>query len=126
MENQRGVILFGHGARDAAWGGPMRRVAERIALDAPRARVSLAFMEFMTPTLHDAVDQLVDAGVREIVVVPVFLAPGGHLKNDVPLLVNSAAARHAGVKLTLVEAAGESPQVVDAIADYAMTHLGTG
>ncbi len=126
MKNQPGIILFGHGARDAAWAGPMQRVAEKLLTDAPQARVSLAFMEFMTPTLDDAVDQLVDAGVGEIVVVPVFLAQGGHLKRDVPMLVDAASARHPGVTLKLVEAAGESPQVVEAIADYANRQLGAG
>lgn len=126
MGNPQGIILFGHGARDPAWAGPMERVAEKIANDAPQAGISLAFMEFLTPTLDDAVDELVAAGVRKIVVVPVFLAQGGHLKNDVPRMVDAAAARHAGVNFTLVEAAGESPQVVAAIADYAMTKLDAG
>ncbi len=126
MDNQPGIILFGHGARDAAWAGPMQRVAEKLTADAPQARVSLAFMEFMTPTLDDAVDQLVDAGSREIVVVPVFLAQGGHLKRDVPMLVDAAAARHPGVNIALVAAAGESPQVVDAIAVYAKSQFEKG
>ena len=124
MENKEGIILFGHGARDPVWAGPMQRVAERLAADAPQAQVSLAFMEFLTPTLDEAVDRLVEAGARSIVVVPVFLAQGGHLKRDVPMLVDAAAARHPGVTLTLVGAAGESAQVVDAIAAYAVNQLG--
>lgn len=116
----RGIVLFGHGARDPEWAGPMRRMAARIEAQAPTVPVRLAFMEFMTPTLDEAVDQLAVAGVRQIRVVPVFLAQGGHLKRDVPLAVEQAARRHPALGIELVMAAGESAGVVDAIAAYAL------
>jgi sirohydrochlorin cobaltochelatase len=116
----RGIILFGHGARDPAWAAPMQRSAARIAERAPEVAVELAFLEFLTPDLNGAVDRLAARGVRDIVVVPVFLAQGGHLKRDVPVLVEAAAARHAELRLTLATAAGESAEVVEAIASYAL------
>jgi len=116
----QGIVLFGHGARDPEWAGPMRRMAARIEAQAPAVPVRLAFMEFMSPTLDEAVDQLVAAGVGRIRVVPVFLAQGGHLKRDVPLAVAAAARRHETVTIELVMAAGETPAVVDAVAAYAL------
>ncbi|MCZ4304362.1 CbiX/SirB N-terminal domain-containing protein [Zoogloeaceae bacterium G21618-S1] len=116
----KGIVLFGHGARDPEWAGPMKRVAARIAARSPDTPVGVAFMEFLTPTLNEAVDALAAAGVEHITVVPVFLAQGGHLKRDVPLLVAEAAARHPALAITQVLAAGESDGVVEALADYAL------
>jgi sirohydrochlorin cobaltochelatase len=116
----QGIVLFGHGARDPEWAGPMRRMAARIEAQAPAVPVRLAFMEFMTPTLDEAVDQLVASGVDRIRVVPVFLAQGGHLKRDVPLAVEAAARRHETVTFELVMAAGETRGVVEAVAAYAL------
>ncbi|MBT0960925.1 sirohydrochlorin chelatase [Denitromonas iodatirespirans] len=115
-----GIVLFGHGARDPEWAGPMKRVAARIAERSPQTPVQVAFMEFLSPTLDEAVDTLVAAGCTELTVVPVFLAQGGHLKRDVPLLVETAAERHPQARLRLVTAAGEADGVVEAIADYAL------
>jgi len=115
-----GIVLFGHGARDPEWAGPMKRMAARIEATAPGTPVALAFMEFMTPTLDEAVDQLVGAGVNRIRIVPVFLAQGGHLKKDVPIAVAQAGERHPAVDMTLATAAGEADAVVDAIAAYAL------
>lgn len=115
-----GIVLFGHGARDPEWAGPMKRMAARIEATAPEVPVALAFMEFMTPTLDEAVDRLVAQGVGRIRIVPVFLAQGGHLKRDVPVAVAQAEARHPGVAMTLAVAAGEADAVVDAIAAYAL------
>ena len=120
MTAPHGIVLFGHGARDPAWAGPMQRTAARMAELSPGVPVELAFMEFIAPVLDVAVDRLVARGVTRISVVPVFLAQGGHLKRDVPALVSAAAARHDGVTVELVTAAGEAPAVIDAIAVYAL------
>lgn len=116
---QSAVVLFGHGARDPEWAGPMQRVRAHMLAAAPDLAVELAFLEFMSPTLEEAVDALVARGVSHIGVVPVFLAQGGHLKRDVPVLIEAARQRHPGCEISLAVAAGEAPGVVAAIADYA-------
>ena len=113
------VVLFGHGARDPEWARPMQRVRERMLADTPELVVELAFLELMSPTLEQAVDLLIGQGVTRIAVVPVFLAHGGHLKRDVPLLIEVVRQRYPGCEISLVPAAGEAAGVVTAIADYA-------
>lgn len=116
MTGPHAIILFGHGARDPGWAGPMRRVRERLQDMAPDVSVELAFMEFMRPTLDEAVDALVAGGARTVTVVPMFLAQGGHLKRDVPLLVEQAGVRHPGTVFTLTPAIGEDEGVLAAMA----------
>ncbi len=113
------VVLFGHGARDPAWAEPMQRVRARMLADEPRLHVELAFLELMAPTLSEAIDTLVAAGQSLIVVVPVFLAQGGHLKRDVPALVAAARERHPTVDIALARAVGEAEEVIGAMAGYA-------
>lgn len=113
------VVLFGHGARDPQWAGPMRRIRERMLMAPDAPRVELAFLELMTPTLGAAIDALAADGVRRIVVVPVFLAQGGHLKRDVPALVEAAGTAHPECRIELVQAVGEADTVIAAIAAYA-------
>lgn len=119
----KAVILFGHGARDPEWAGPMQRIRATMLAAAPDAVVELAFLEFMSPTLDVAVDELVARGVTQIVLVPVFLAQGGHLKRDLPMLVDAARARHPGCTFELGLAVGEAPGVVAAIAEYGLQAL---
>lgn len=122
----RAIVLFAHGARDPEWAGPVRRLAAIIAGRSPSLRVRVAFLEFMAPSLPDAVEQLAADGVAEIVVVPVFLAQGGHLKRDVPVLVEQAAQRHPQCTFRLVPAVGEDAGVLEAMGDYALAALGGG
>ncbi len=113
------VVLFGHGARDPAWAEPMQRMRARMLAEEPGLHVELAFLELMMPTLSDAIDALAAAGQPSIVVVPVFLAQGGHLKRDVPALVAAARERHPTVNIALARAVGEADEVIGAMAGYA-------
>ena len=49
-----GIVLFAHGARDPRWAAPFEAVALRVRAQRPDARVALAYLELMAPTLADA------------------------------------------------------------------------
>ena len=123
MSGKQGVILFGHGARDPQWAMPMERVRAHMLERQPALAVELAFMEFLSPTLEEAADRLAAAGVKAIAVVPMFLAQGGHLKRDVPLLVEALRRRHPACQVRLATAVGEAEPVVRAMADHALSGL---
>ena len=118
------IVLFGHGARDPEWAGPMRRIRDTVLARPDAPKVELAFLEFMSPTLPEAIAALVRDGVKNVAVVPVFLAQGGHLKRDLPVLLDEARAANPGCEVTLATAAGEAEPVVRAMADYAASCLG--
>ncbi|HQZ01421.1 MAG TPA: CbiX/SirB N-terminal domain-containing protein [Thauera sp.] len=117
------VVLFGHGARDPEWAGPMRRIRERMLAQSDAPRVELAFLEFMQPTLSETIAACVASGARRIVVVPIFLAQGGHLKRDLPVMLDEVRAAHPDCDISLVIAAGEADPVVAAMAQYARSCL---
>src|SRR5574343_1091684 len=110
------LILFAHGARDPEWAEPMRRVQAAIRQRQPGVPVELAFLEFMAPTLPDCIDSLVAGGARKIVVMPMFIARGGHLKRDVPELLKKLRTAHPDVQFSLGGVIGEQESVVQAMA----------
>ena len=118
------LILFAHGARDPEWANPMRRVQAAIRQRQPGLPVELAFLEFMAPNLGDCARELIAGGARKIVVMPMFVARGGHLKRDVPELLAALQAAHPGVELTLGEVAGEQEMVVQSMAEASLQSLG--
>ena len=115
-----GLILFAHGARDPRWAAPFEAVAARVRAQRPAAAVRLAYLEFMSPTLPEAGAQLAAAGCREVAVLPMFLGAGGHVRKDLPLLMEQMRAAQPGVTFTLRAAVGETDSVVAAMADVAL------
>ena len=59
---------------------------------------------------------LAAAGVSSIRVVPLFLGQGGHVKEDLPRLVERAGAARPGLSIRLEKPIGEQAQVIEAIA----------
>ena len=112
------IVLFAHGSRDPGWTEPFERLAARVRAERPDARVALAYLEITPPTLEDAVAALVAGGAREIAVVPVFLAPGGHVRRDLPLIVERLQGRHPEARFRVLPTIGEADAVTGAIAAW--------
>jgi sirohydrochlorin cobaltochelatase len=122
----RAIVLFAHGARDPRWAEPFEAVAERVRRAAPGCPVVLAYLELMTPTLAEAVARRVAEGATRIDVVPLFLGTGGHLRRDLPPLVEALRAAHPAVAVRLHAAIGEHAAVVEAMAAAAVAAAGFG
>lgn len=114
----RAILLFAHGARDPAWARPFEAIQARVEAAPQRPRVALAYLELMQPPLSEAAEALIADGVDELVVVPLFMAQGGHLKRDLPLLLDALRTRHPGLHITLTPAIGDVPELTEAIAAW--------
>lgn len=116
MASPTALILFAHGARDARWALPFEAVASAVRQHRPDLAVSLAYLEFMSPSLIDAAETAVAQGARRVQVVPLFLGAGGHVRKDLPVLMETLAARHPAVTFCLEAAIGEREEVIAAMA----------
>lgn len=121
--SETALILFAHGARDPEWARPMQRVCALLRQQAPTLRVELAFLEFIPPDLRNCAEALVADGVQRVLVVPMFIARGGHLKRDLPLLLAELRQQHPGTIFDLADAVGEAETVVQAMAKHALSLL---
>lgn len=121
-----GVLLFAHGARDPLWARPFEAVAQALRERAPEMPVALGFLEFMTPDLRGAGDALAAKGCTKVSVVPLFLGAGGHVRKDLPLLLDALRAAHPQTEWRLAPAIGEDAAVVAAMAEAAWRHVQRG
>jgi len=120
---RRALVLFAHGARAASWAAPFERLRDINRARLPGFEVELAFLELMEPRLPGVVSGLVERGVLDVTVVPVFLGQGGHLLRDLPLLADALRAAHPALRLTVAGAVGEDPAVLAAMSDYCLRML---
>lgn len=117
----KGILLFGHGARNPEWAQPFHLVRDAILARQPAALVEPGFLELMQPSFDEGIDRLVRQGATEIVVVPIFMAAGSHVKKDLPRMAADAMDRHGGLVIALAAPVGEAVPVLAAMADYALS-----
>jgi len=109
---KEGIILFAHGSREPQWARPFERIAASLS-GRKNLLVRVAYLEFMQPSLDQAMAELVAAKVGAIRIVPVFFGMGAHVREDLPRLV---AAANPAVKVSIDPPIGEQGQVLEAIA----------
>ena len=114
-----GLILFAHGSRNTAWRKPFDRLLKDV-MKRGECQAILAFGEFMSPDLVDAAQTLAAKGVKNAVIVPLFLGAGLHVRGDLPKLAAQARAA-SGIRLRIARAIADDAGVLTAIADYSVT-----
>ena len=117
----RGIVLFAHGARDPEWARPFEAIRDRVRGSRPEYPIELAYLELMSPTLEEAIDSLAKEGASAITVFPLFMAQGGHLKQDLPRILDAIRAGYPHVPISLESAIGEVPEILEAIAAWILS-----
>ena len=111
-----GVVLFAHGARDPKWSEPFESRAARFAARAPAGPRARAARAVIAPARPGPGRALVARGCDAITIVPAFLGVGGHVRRDVPEIVEALSREHPGVAFRIASALGEEASVQDAMA----------
>jgi sirohydrochlorin cobaltochelatase len=111
-----GVMVCGHGSRDVAaveeFHGLVRKLAERL----PEHPLEGGFLEFARPIIREGMDRLRQRGVDHVLAVPGMLFAAGHVKNDVPSVLNAYAAEH-GIRVDFGRDLGIDPKLLRAAHD---------
>ena len=129
MDESTGIMVCGHGSRDTAavaeFGHVAAALRERVA---PRP-LAHGFLEFARPIIREGLDDLRGRGIRNVLAVPGMLFAAGHVKNDIPSVLNSYAAQHPemtlrygrdlGLDMRMVRAAGDRIDAAVHAADAA-------
>jgi sirohydrochlorin cobaltochelatase len=93
-----GVLLVGHGTRDAAGVAAFFELARLVQDRLPGGLLAPCFLEFAEPTIEQGVDLLAKAGVTRILAMPLMLFAAGHVRRDIPKVIAAAASRYSGLQ----------------------------
>ena len=120
---QSALVLFAHGSRDPNWALPFKSIQALIRAQAPDVPVELAFLELMQPGIQECLTTLANQGVKRVSVVPVFLAAGRHLRDDLPALIAPIQQRFPELEINVTAPIGELPEFQAAIAKLALAQI---
>jgi sirohydrochlorin cobaltochelatase len=93
------ILLIGHGSRNPAGNDEFLAFCERLAARHPERAYVPCFIEFHDVLVPDGIDRAVALGATRIVAVPVILLAAGHVKVEIPELLEEGRKRHPGVEI---------------------------
>jgi sirohydrochlorin ferrochelatase len=116
---KKAVIILGHGSRSTGADDTVSKLAAEVRKNGGYEIAEYAFLRYMQPTLHEALERCVGQGAEKIVIVPFFLQPGTHVMKDVPSYVEKAKERYPGVDVMVTDFVGSHPLLATIILDLA-------
>ncbi len=122
--SETGVMICGHGSRDPEACAEFAELVARLEPHFPDWPVAMGYLEFARPTLREGLDRLRAKGVRHILALPAMLFAAGHVKNDVPSVLNRYAHEH-GLEVRMARELGIDPRLLEAARDRIRTALET-
>lgn len=125
IDVKTGIVLVAHGSRKRSANQELLRIAELLAVDFEDSIVQPAYLELAEPDIPTGIGMCIEQGAGRVIVVPYFLLPGSHVREDIPQFVAEASARHPEVPIRLVRAMGYHPVLADIILDQVDALLST-
>lgn len=118
-------ILLAHGSSDQRWQQPFQALLVQMELNCPKVKWALSYMERAHPTFEESLTKLLaeNKNIRKILVAPIFMANGGHLREDVPRLVRMGKDKYPGIQFDQLSAIGEDAYVQHAIMTSICEHI---
>ncbi len=116
MSEKLGVMICGHGSRDAAAVREFAVLSEHLKKRLPQYPVEYGYLEFATPIIRNGLDALKATGVTRVLAVPGMLFAAGHAKNDIPSVLNTYAAAN-DLRIDYGKDLGIDPKMMRAAAD---------
>ena len=116
MSEKLGVMLCGHGSRDAAAVREFAVLSQHLRQRLPQYPVEYGYLEFATPIIRGGLDSLKAQGVTRVLAVPGMLFAAGHAKNDIPSVLNTYAAQNA-LRIDYGKELGIDPKMLRAAGD---------
>lgn len=105
------VLLIGHGSPHADGNAEYVQFTHDLGTNLG-VTVQPCFLELAQPSIEEGIRLCVEAGARRIAVLPLFLGPAGHQKNDVPVLLAQARAQYPDIELCYGTPIGAQYQLV--------------
>jgi sirohydrochlorin cobaltochelatase len=115
----RALLMLAHGSRDAEARAEYVRIHQALAERLAPRTVVFAVLEFpdedALPSIEEGWRRCLAAGAEEIVALPFFLFPAGHVREDLPAELRTARAAVGWAGLDFLPPLGPADEILDTL-----------
>ncbi len=113
----KGIIVVGHGSRSEDAKEVFLEIVAALKKKLSDKIVDGCFMEISKPYIPAKIDEMYKDGVRDFTILPYFLIPGIHIKEDIPEILKEAKEKYGDITVALAEPIGYDDKLVEILAD---------
>jgi len=119
MNRKTALLLIAHGSRRAEANEDLEWIAAEVRKSGQFAFVQTSFLELAEPTIAEGGSRCIEQGIECVIMLPYFLSPGVHARDDMKKEREELAARFPEVEFQLAEPLGRHPLMVEVVLERA-------
>ncbi|MGB9803536.1 MAG: sirohydrochlorin chelatase [Desulfofundulus sp.] len=112
-----GVILLAHGSRLPEARETLHFLKELVTRESSYDLVEGASLQFNQPDLPAALANMAARGIKKVVVVPLFLAEGVHMKKDIPEILAREKTRYPDMDIVMTSHIGTHRKLAEIVME---------
>lgn len=111
------VVVVAHGSRVKEANQGLYHIIDNLRATGRWDMVEPSFLQFEEPTLSGAVEGVIKKGAERVVVVPLLLFPGNHMRNDIPEEIERQRSKHTEVEIVLTRHMGIDGRIAQIVVE---------
>lgn len=114
---KKGVLVLGHGSKAREADEILARITGMVKEKGSYEVIGMASLQFSSPSLEEGIADMAEKGVQHVIIVPMFIFEGNHVKEDIPEAIKNIEARYPGMKMSLARHMGADSRIADILVD---------
>jgi sirohydrochlorin ferrochelatase len=113
------LLLIAHGSRRAEANADLEHLADQLRRSGRYSFVQPSYLELAEPAIAAGGERCVASGARRVVLLPYFLSPGVHARDDMESARAELAQRFPDVRFLLAPPLGRHPLLAEIVVQRA-------
>jgi len=119
MPAHKALLLIAHGSRRPEANADLNHIAEEMLKLGTYPIVEVSYLELAEPTIAVGGEKCVERGATQVTMLPYFLSPGVHVREDMKEARQELSERFPLVEFRLAEPLGRHPLLLQVVIQRA-------
>ncbi|AKL93564.1 cobalamin (vitamin B12) biosynthesis protein CbiX [Clostridium aceticum] len=122
----KGLFVLAHGSKAKEADETLMEIMEMIKEREMKEFSLIGFgsLQFSKPTFEEGIEDLIQRGAKEIVIVPMFLFKGNHIQMDIPEELEALQKKHSDVTFVIGKHIGADRRIAEIIEERGKEAIG--
>lgn len=108
----KGILVIGHGSRSKEADEVFFKIVNSLKKKTG-SLVEGCYMEISKPGIPETIEKMYQEGVKDFTILPYFLFPGIHIKEDIPEILKEIQEKFSDIKISMSKPIGYDELLVD-------------
>ncbi|WZL71779.1 CbiX/SirB N-terminal domain-containing protein [Clostridiaceae bacterium 35-E11] len=121
---KKALFVLGHGSQAQEADQIFTQIVEMVKNISSFEMVGMGSLQISKPSFEEGIVELIDKGAEQIVIVPMFIFKGNHVKYDIPEALNQLKEQYPHVEFIMAKHIGADERIAMIIEERGKEAMG--